>query len=1339
MAWSQRIVDEWNDTDVVWPQTDYLRLLAGHARTAPDVQAVVQGGRTITYAELHRCTNRIAHRLRDLGVGEGSRVGLLCPRGADYVLGALGILKAGAAVVPLDPVNPDRRICAMVADAEPQALLTTAALAERAPSGPLALDLADAIAWDPRFPGRDGAPSVVVDDDTVSHLIYTSGSTGQPKAVLERLGAVRNLVHWTGRAYGVTAGDRASWLSTPGFAVQIMEWMPYLGLGVTVCIPEAWQAQTPAQTRDWLVAERVTHAMLVAALAERAWALPWPDDTALRIMVTTAERVHSWPPVDTPFRVVMTYGTTETTHALSCLDIGAGIDLTSPATPPDVRATHPVPVGRPIANVRAYLLDDDDRPVPPGIVGHLFIGGAGVAHGYHRRAELTAERFRPSPLPGPAIRLYHTGDLGRYRTDGTIELLGRVDAQVKIRGFRVELGEVETAVAALPSVREAAVVAAETTPGDVSLVAYVAGEAELDVAGLRSTLADRLPYYMVPRAIVALLALPRLPNGKIALRALPNPEEAVRAVGGAEYAAPTNELEVSLVRTWRRLFGGRTVGVEDNFFDLGGHSLLAFQLLDAVRQEFAVELSMTDLYRHPTIARLAEVLTHGAEGGGRFAELDPVVPDPAHRYEPFPLTDSQQALWIGRGGLVELGNVGCHGYFEWESLDLDLDRFERAWNRVVDRHDALRTVIRPDGTQQVLADVGPYLVPTVDLRQEDAGTIERTLLAIRSEMSHQVIGDAWPLFDLRAALLPPDADRSRPVRVQLALDFLIADAWSYFQVLVPDLVRCYENPDAELPALELTFRDYVLGVARSLHDSDLYRRSSWYWTDRLDTLPGAPQLPRRPADQAGLPVRFDRCSTRMAAAPWARLCEQASQAGVTPSAALAAAYAEVLAEWCSDRRFCLNFPLFNRLPLHAQTGQIVGDMTTTMLLEVDGAGETFADRAQALQRRMWTDLEHRYFSGMEVLRALTRRRGTLAPAMPVIMTSLVGHPPAREDTAIGVPVYAISQTPQVSLDCQVFDHDGGIRFNWDFLPSLFPDGCVEAMFDAFRALLERLTDPDGWLTEVFGFGPQAGLRPAPTRLGCTRSDGVRAGEAWERYWCSVDATGRGGDVLWDVDSEEEMAWLMEQVSEHFDPSLPIVDLGCGNGRYSRALARSFGRVVGVDVSAAAVERARRESIDIPGLRFEVLDAAREGAVEELAAAVSPANVLVRGVLHVLDDSARAAVADTVERLLGASGAALVLEPMYEESSFGYVGFVGGARGRAAELVRPLEAAGVRHSTRFGADELLRFFPREGWTHLEVAGVAMHALDPESDQRTLRLPGFFAALRRRDQDDARVTG
>lgn len=375
-----------------------------------------------------------------------------------------------------------------------------------------------------------------------------------------------------------------------------------------------------------------------------------------------------------------------------------------------------------------------------------------------------------------------------------------------------------------------------------------------------------------------------------------------------------------------------------------------------------------------------------------------------------------------------------------------------------------------------------------------------------------------------------------------------------------------------------------------------------------------------------------------------------------------------------------------------------------------------------MQRRLWADLEHRYFSGVQVLRELTRLCGTLAPAMPIVMTSLAGHPPQYTDTDLGVPVYGISQTPQVSLDFQVFEKAGGLTFNWDFLPAVYPDGLIDAMFEEFVGLLDELGDDAAW--ERLSPPPDdAEALPAVAEERGT-------GEAWERYWAGVERTGRGGDVIWDADSGAEFHWLLGQAERHFNPALPVVDLGCGNGRYSRELAPHYPRVVGVDVSASAIEHARREA---RGLRLGNLDyLAIDMTDAEQAAALGqgPYNIFVRGVFHVLDSAARARLATVARQLLGPDGTLIVHEPDYSSNSFGYLGFVGGKRGRAEDLVAPLEAAGVRHSHRFTRPELTDAFPDSDWEVLEDEAIKLYAVDPESETGALLLPGYYAVLRRR---------
>ncbi|MCD0447746.1 amino acid adenylation domain-containing protein [Actinocorallia sp. API 0066] len=447
----------------------------------------------------------------------------------------------------------------------------------------------------------------------------------------------------------------------------------------------------------------------------------------------------------------------------------------------------------------------------------------------------------------------------------------------------------------------------------------------------------------------------------------------------------------------------------------------------------------------------------------------PRTEDP-DRFEPFPLTDTQQAYWIGRGDAVELGGVGCHGYWEWEGDGLDVPRFTAAWRDVVDRHDALRTVILPDGTQRVLKDPPAYEIPVLDLRELPDEEAAARAEALREELAHRIIpADRFPLWDVRVTLLPHGR-----VRLHLGLDLLIIDAWSYFQILVPDLVARYADPGRELPPLSLRFRTYALEMEEWRRTSAEYAAARAYWLDRIDDLPPAPQLPRAAGPLPEQP-RFTRREFTQPPDRWSVFKARAAALSVTPSGLLLAAFAEVLRTWSADEALTINVPLFDRAPVHPDVERVIGDFTTTSLLAVTETGGAFADRARAVQRRLWADLEHRHFSGVQVMRELATRQGVASrAAFPIVATILLGQPPRHFHTALGEAIHTSTQTPQVTLDMQVAEVDGALRLSWDSVDEVFPPGLLADMFGAFTGLLDLLVDDGSALArEVFDLVPSA--------------------------------------------------------------------------------------------------------------------------------------------------------------------------------------------------------------------------------------------------------------------------
>ncbi|MEM9447038.1 MAG: amino acid adenylation domain-containing protein [Cyanobacteria bacterium P01_E01_bin.6] len=450
------------------------------------------------------------------------------------------------------------------------------------------------------------------------------------------------------------------------------------------------------------------------------------------------------------------------------------------------------------------------------------------------------------------------------------------------------------------------------------------------------------------------------------------------------------------------------------------------------------------------------------------SQLPPLIPDLNNRYQSFPLTDMQQAYWIGRDSFYDMGNVAIHSYTEIESADLDLERFKLAWHRLIERHDMLRAVVLPDGQQQIFKEIPPYEISVQDLRGLDPSTVEAELIGLRDRLSHQVMSlEQWPQFEVRASLLGTGR-----TRLHISIDGWCIDGWSY-QILFQDLAEFYQNPTTSRPDFEISFRDYVIAeVARQ--ETEIYQRSIAYWRDRLQTLPPAPELPLAQNPASLTQPHFLRRSDRLQPETWQQLKTRASKAGLTPTGVLLAAYAQVLSLWSRSQKFTINVPRFNRLPLHDQVNHLVGEFASFTLLEVDYSEQaSFESRAKRIQEQLWQDLEHQYVSGVRVLRELTQaqRRGA-GTTMPIVFTNLPQNVDGQNSSpdvhlrAIGDVVYSIAQTPQVWLDFHYIVETGGaLLFSWDSVEELFPTGMLDEMFATYCQLLNALaTEESTWST-----------------------------------------------------------------------------------------------------------------------------------------------------------------------------------------------------------------------------------------------------------------------------------
>jgi amino acid adenylation domain-containing protein len=901
-----QVVEGWNATDADFPREICVHeRFQAHAASTPHALAVSHPGGHVTYGELNARANRLAHWLRAHGVGPDSLVAVCIERGPELITALLATLKAGGAYVPLDPAYPTDRLCYTVDDSAPVVLLTQSSLAGLFDGCevPMVSVDTDAHRW-------AGQPSTDLDraglrPDHLAYVIYTSGSTGRPKGVMVEHRNLANLVAWHCAAFGLEAGDRSSAVAGLAFDATTWEIWPPLAIGAALALPE--DARDPEALLDWWAAEELDVCFLPTPLAEYAFARGLVNEK-LKTLLVGGDRLRAIPD-GLPFALVNNYGPTETTVVATSGEVTAGGKL------------H---IGRPIANTRVYILDPRGEPVPTGVSGELYVGGAGVARGYLNRPELTAERFVVDPFSAkPDARMYRTGDLGRWLPDGTIEFLGRIDFQVKVRGFRIELGEIESRLLEHPALTETIVLAREDVPGDVRLVAYYVAADAVEAEALRAHLSATLPEYMVPAAFVHLAAMPLTPNGKVDRRALPAPEAGAFAARG--YEAPATETEVAVAEVWGEVLGREEVGRHDQFFELGGHSLLAVQVISRVRQVLGVDVSLGDLFLRPVLADFA----HGLDTAGR-AELPPIQPTP--REGELALSFAQQRLWF----LDQMGAAGRAYHIPVRLRlrgELDRDALAHALERIVARHEALRTTfheVEGEPVQRVSSvEESRFVLVQHDLTASaGAESMLRRVLAEESGARFDL--SRGPLFRGRLVRLGDDDHV-----LLLTMHHIVSDGWS-MGVLVQEMSTLYaafrDGRGDPLPALPVQYADYS-AWQRKWVDGDVLQQQADYWKQ---TLAGAPELLELPADRPR-PAQQSHAGAFTGLELDAELTEGlralGQRHGTTLFMTLLAAWATVLARLSGQPDVVVGTPTANRG--RREIEGLIGFFVNTLAVRVD--------------------------------------------------------------------------------------------------------------------------------------------------------------------------------------------------------------------------------------------------------------------------------------------------------------------------------------------------------------------------------------------------------------------
>ena len=945
----QRVLVDWNATETALDHSGCLHeRFAARAAADPDAPAVIQHGTATSARDIDAAANRLAHHLRGLGVDVRSRVALCVDRGPELLTAVLGVLKAGAAYVPLDADYPAERLAFMQGDSDCQVLVTQSPLLGRLPEPGIPVVLldgeADLIAAQPA-----DCPKPTAGPDDLCYIIYTSGSTGRPKGIaLRHRGVLNNLLDLNTR-FAVGPGDKVLALSSTSFDMSVYEFLGITLAGGTVVIADPGRAKDPAHWHELIQRHEISVWNSAPALAELYVAHlqglgGFGDErTGLRLAMlggdwvtpTLPDRLRAFAP---DIRVIVMGGATESSIHSTLYEAGSPL--------PDWSS---IPYGRPMANQRTYILDARQRPVPIGVPGELHLAGIGLAEGYLGRPELTAEKFTDFSFgPVRGERVYRTGDLARFRPDGQIELLGRIDFQTKIRGLRVELGEIEALLRAQPEIAEAVVCVATDGVGDRFLAAYVvtATEAQrgLDTEDIRARVAHALPDYMVPAALTELDRLPVTPNGKLDRAAL------IRMAGAprdrtTHGTGPADGLERALAALWRESLGVTEVFREDGFVALGGHSLKAVRLASRIRQTLDASVTSAAVLGSRDLAALAAQI-RAARAEPRSTEA-PLTREDEHGDGSAPLSFAQERLWY-----LDRLMPGSPAYnvavtLPWHA-DLDTAALRRALDRLIVRHEALRTTFTEAGglVRQTVGDPWSIDLPIEDTAPDDDAPDDEALDArIRREAAVPFDLSAGPL--LRARLI---RIADGPQTLVLTMHHIITDGWS-LDVFFAELEQLYAaetgGGPAQLPELPVGYRDYARWQ-RDQQDNGAWDADLGYWRERLAGAPTVLELPSRrvrPARQSfegGLyPFAWDRGLQE-------QLADLGRRQGVTLHMIVLAAFTALLSRHTGETDIVVGAPA--ALRTRPELEPLLGFFVNTLPLRVDLDGDPEFDEILARVR-----------------------------------------------------------------------------------------------------------------------------------------------------------------------------------------------------------------------------------------------------------------------------------------------------------------------------------------------------------------------------------------------------
>lgn len=1021
-------------------------LIERQAASSPDNTAIVGPDGMLAYGELNERASRLAVKLRELGVGKGSIVGILLERSVAMAVSMLAVMKSGAAYLPLDPSYPDARLRYLLEDSGAALMIASGELGERLPFGGAKVIIEAEIKVPEGSDLHLASPepsklSQEADPDNVAYVIYTSGTTGAPKGIAVAHRGMASMRESILGELGITAHDRILQFSSASFDASVWEMTMAWFTGARLYMPPREVLENYGDFVDYLNDNGITVVLLPPAFASH---LDPRNIRTVRLFLTggsasNPELARRWRHVS----YMNAYGPTETTICATIWKADALPNTwqeggpTGPEYPGRMKS---VPIGKPLVGTRTYVLGPDEGMLPVGVMGELYIGGAGVAKGYVGREELTSERFIPNPYV-PGERMYRSGDFAKWLPDGNLDYLGRIDHQVKIRGYRVETGELESELLRHPALRQAYAVARPGPGGDDALYAYIAARAATEPKEIKAWLAERLPAYMIPQFIVIVDRLPLTPAGKIDLAALP----AALDSANEERTGCDTETERELAGLWSRVLGGGPYGANDHFFDVGGHSLRAALLVSEIHSLFRVSLTLRDLMSGPVLRDMASRIDSLARGDGR-SRIAPAGPR-SH----YPLAPAQQRLYVLSRMDPESVVYNLPAAMQLKG-EIDIGRLRAAFSALIDRHETLRTSFGlVDGVpvQYVHASVDlPFEVADAAFDREDNESLQE---AVRQFIRPFQPGCA-PLIRVRVLCFP------EPGYHMLLTDIhhLVSDGISA-TVLARDLLRLYAGEN--LPSLPLQYKDYACWQAELLGSGGM-KEQERYWltkfghrggdTERLSDYSGRASV----ADDAGDAVNWT-LDTGLTAA----LKERARAAGATLYMVLLSAYALMLSRYSGQEEVVVGTPVAGRrhVDVHELIGMFINILPMRVKMSEDRA---YDDWLGEIRETVLLGLEHQDYPFDELVSKLGAQRGMGRNPLFDASFALQNMDMAmlEADGLVIRPINSGLHPAKFDLTWWAEEGDAALKLTLEYRTSLFRRKTADRMREDLTAILKRIAD-----------------------------------------------------------------------------------------------------------------------------------------------------------------------------------------------------------------------------------------------------------------------------------------